>query len=347
MVISSQTPGRAVDCDSLIPVTQDAQQPQSDTQQPPQWTSTNEKTLPSLPPHTETNTTTQNSYIGNSPAHTLLELSDLRSPYRQSQLQDFVFPNPTSVPLGTAHQSHLSGFYLNDDGQVNANRPSNDQLDSVAFNMHSTYENYILTDDIDFFSMLPNGATNINLDSAISNYLFNSGYSPTTDNGLTRPLGDSNSSVTSHLTQDSHELLLPSTDSAELRTAPGSFARMPTIMDQKPRNVNIPIVDATAHSNIIANVRSHLSPDHFSQFTLPSAHKLQQYLTSYFTCFHHHLPILHLPSLDMRMPYAPLVLAASAIGALYRLNRKVAKLLWQWAEMMVEPVSCDLTIDLH
>ncbi|KUJ13361.1 uncharacterized protein LY89DRAFT_785082 [Mollisia scopiformis] len=324
---------------SMEHITQDTQQPQSDTQEPRQSNIADETTQSSLPPHTETNSTAQDGYLGNSPTHAQLDLSDLRSPYRQSQLQDFAFPSSTSVPLGTAQQSHLSGSYLGDDGQVNANRPSSDQLDSIDFNAHSAYDNHLpnLPDGIDFFSMLPNGATNIDMDSAISNYLFNSGYSPTIDNDMARPLGDSNSSVTSQLAQDSHDLLLPSTDPTELRNAPGSFARLPTVIDQKPRNVNIPILDATAHFNIIADVRRRLSPEQFSQFQLPTAQKLQQYLTSYFTCFHHHLPILHLPSLDMRMPYVPLVLAVSAIGALYRLNRKVARLLWQWAEMMVEP----------
>ncbi|KPI35705.1 uncharacterized protein AB675_1235 [Cyphellophora attinorum] len=63
-------------------------------------------------------------------------------------------------------------------------------------------------------------------------------------------------------------------------------------------------------------------------FRLPSASALQSCLRTYVDAFHIHLPILHLQSFDFTKVPSPLVLALCAIGALYRLERRVAATLY-------------------
>ena len=120
--------------------------------------------------------------------------------------------------------------------------------------------------------------------------------------------------------------------------AAGSFARLPTVVNETPRRIPLRVVDDEIHSMILKDIEKRLSHEQLKDFNMPNAESLQRFLVSYLSCFHRHYPILHLPSLDLLNAPSPLILAMCAIGALYRLSRKTAKDLWFWANKMVELV---------
>ncbi|KFY79552.1 hypothetical protein V499_01484 [Pseudogymnoascus sp. VKM F-103] len=196
-------------------------------------------------------------------------------------------------------------------------------------------ENYF--QDVDIFSMLPNGGTNIEADFAIPSYLFNSGYSPPIDNESPQLLWDANErnlSVAMHGTS----LIAIRAVAEPFDPVPfaGSSARLPTVVNETPRQISLRPVDSDIHSLILKDIEKRLSHEQLKDFNMPSAQSLQRFLVSYLTCFHRHYPILHFPSLDLRNAPTPLILAMCAIGALYRLSRKTAKDLWFWANKMLE-----------
>ncbi|KAF2850840.1 hypothetical protein T440DRAFT_86905 [Plenodomus tracheiphilus IPT5] len=76
---------------------------------------------------------------------------------------------------------------------------------------------------------------------------------------------------------------------------------------------------------------------------IASAKELQGFLNSYTDCFHRHLPFLHLASLSPFVAPSVLILAMSSIGALYRLDRKRARGLFELATKIVSQVQVSPT----
>ena len=197
--------------------------------------------------------------------------------------------------------------------------------------------------DVDIFSMLPNGGTNLETDFSISSYLFNSGYSPPIETSPRHRWDENeNEKGRNGLTASKHDTSPASTGSHLV----GAFSRLPTVVNETPRKIALPVVDDEIHSLIAEDVKRRLSPNQVRDFKMPSAQAMQRFITSYFTCFHRHFPVVHLPSLDLRNTPSPLILSLCAIGALYRLSRKTAKDLWFWTDVMVELV-CSFTRDNH
>lgn len=198
-------------------------------------------------------------------------------------------------------------------------------------------ENYF--QDVDIFSMLPNGATNIETGFEIPSYLFNSGYSPPIDNESPQLLWDANERNLSVAVHGSSLIAIRAVaEPFNLVPIAGSSARLPTVVNETPGKIPFRAVDNEIHSLILKDIEKRLSHEQLKDFNMPNAQTLQRFLISYLTCFHRHYPILHLPSLDLRNAPSPLILAMCAIGALYRLSRKTAKDLWFWANKMVELV---------
>ncbi|KAH7252834.1 fungal-specific transcription factor domain-containing protein [Fusarium tricinctum] len=82
---------------------------------------------------------------------------------------------------------------------------------------------------------------------------------------------------------------------------------------------------------------------------IPPAKVLQGFLSGYITNFHGHLPIIHLQSFSPRTTPSPLILAMCSIGALYRLDRRRAKRLYEVAASSLSivprpPQDSDVTI---
>lgn len=190
-------------------------------------------------------------------------------------------------------------------------------------------------EDIDFFSI---DASALDMNYSISTYLFNSGYSPNVDIDPPAQQWTGNDRGSSCAASDAVKAT-PQKESIDPRNAPGSFARLHGSKG-KPLKMPITELDEAKYAHVLAEARSRLSSEDAQKFRLPSSQKLDRFFTSYLTCFHHHFPVVHLQTLRDNNAGAPLIMAMCAIGALYRLNRKVAKDLWTWAQKMVDQVKC-------
>ncbi|KFY65397.1 hypothetical protein V496_02589 [Pseudogymnoascus sp. VKM F-4515 (FW-2607)] len=212
-------------------------------------------------------------------------------------------------------------------------------LDTVP-NMHTTITNSQMEgyfQEVDFFSLLPNGGGNLETNFGLTDYLFNSGFSPPNDYRPSRVLSNVNAGNDSNTTHNSLSVATEAVAEAHKQvTAPSSSSLLPTVVYDTPRKSPFPVIEDDTYSVIQEDVKKILTPDQLKDFRMPNAQGLQRFLTSYFTCFHKHFPILHIPSLELRRSPSHLILSMCAIGAIYRLSRKSAKDLWFWANTMAE-----------
>ncbi|KAH0280824.1 hypothetical protein KCU91_g728, partial [Aureobasidium melanogenum] len=117
--------------------------------------------------------------------------------------------------------------------------------------------------------------------------------------------------------------------------SPDVLSRMPSLLKETPRRtIALPNIDEDTYYAIMAGVKNFM-PISAEIDPLLSLQDMQQFMKCYLVCFHGHCPVIHLPSLDLRATPG-LVLAMSAIGALYRLRRKTAHDLWQCARNICE-----------
>lgn len=100
-------------------------------------------------------------------------------------------------------------------------------------------------------------------------------------------------------------------------------------------------------SVLMEDLSRRLSSEQLSNFRLPSALALQKCIRTYVDAFHVHLPIFHLQTMDLELTPSPLVLAICAIGALYRLERKVAASLYLKADQALAAATADRGAYLH
>lgn len=181
--------------------------------------------------------------------------------------------------------------------------------------------------DMDFFGILSNGTPQFDMDYSVLNGQLE--Y----ENNMTNPPWDN---------LDSIPIGMPHIEdtTSPTRSGTGQISetdhRAKMSGSESGREPIIPLIDEDTYADLQADIIRRLPSD--MTFQLPSALKLQQFIKCYFTNFHSHFPILHLPTLIKRPLYTPLILAISAIGALYRLRRGVARELWLYARSMLEPV---------
>jgi hypothetical protein len=97
------------------------------------------------------------------------------------------------------------------------------------------------------------------------------------------------------------------------------------------------VVTEQTRANLLKDLSSRLPPD--PAFRLPTATALQKCVRTYVDAFHVHLPIFHLHTMDLAQTPSPLVLAICAIGAQYRLERKVAAALYVKADQALAAVT--------
>jgi hypothetical protein len=74
-----------------------------------------------------------------------------------------------------------------------------------------------------------------------------------------------------------------------------------------------------------------LTQDELWNFDFPEAVVLEKCLRSYASAFHVHLPIVHLSSMIVEETPSPLILIMCAIGAQYRLERRLATSIFRTA----------------
>ncbi|KAI9053707.1 hypothetical protein LZ554_002660 [Drepanopeziza brunnea f. sp. 'monogermtubi'] len=115
----------------------------------------------------------------------------------------------------------------------------------------------------------------------------------------------------------------------------GAFSRMPSIITQTPGKLTIPSLDSATYDAIVASIENKVPPELWENTGIPSHHDLQRFMVSYFTCFHQHCPTLQ-PSLDLSNSPHHLILAICSVGALYRLVRKKARDMWNWANFLAD-----------
>ncbi|KAH7082638.1 hypothetical protein BKA63DRAFT_598777 [Paraphoma chrysanthemicola] len=106
------------------------------------------------------------------------------------------------------------------------------------------------------------------------------------------------------------------------------FRRLPQVLKDKSGSPPRIEIDQAAYVSICADVADRLSGDDASEM-LPTIQDVRRFISGYLDCFHRHLPIIHLPSLDIADTPSPLVLALTCIGALYQLDRRRAALSYQ------------------
>ncbi|EXJ54810.1 hypothetical protein A1O7_10151 [Cladophialophora yegresii CBS 114405] len=99
--------------------------------------------------------------------------------------------------------------------------------------------------------------------------------------------------------------------------------------------------------HLFQDLSSRLSPEEVSNFRLPTAAALQKCIRTYVDAFHVHLPIFHIQTMDFESTPAPLVLAICAIGAQYRLERKVSASLYLKADQALAAAVVDRGDNLH
>jgi hypothetical protein len=119
--------------------------------------------------------------------------------------------------------------------------------------------------------------------------------------------------------------------------SPEVLSRMPSLLKESPRRtLALPIIDEDTYYAIMAGIKDFMTVS-AEMDPLLSLQDMQQFMKCYLVCFHRHCPVIHLPSLDLRVTPG-LVLTMCAIGALYRLRRKTAHDLWQCAQNICEKV---------
>lgn len=101
-------------------------------------------------------------------------------------------------------------------------------------------------------------------------------------------------------------------------------SRLPSL---GPDSVADPPVDNTpkrgSHTTVTPPLRDYIirSLSHynnvFTEFDLPSIHALSRFISGYFTGFHHHYPIFHVPTFRLESLSVELILSIAALGAQY------------------------------
>ncbi|KAH7124575.1 hypothetical protein EDB81DRAFT_951610 [Dactylonectria macrodidyma] len=112
---------------------------------------------------------------------------------------------------------------------------------------------------------------------------------------------------------------------------------LPSLLQDRAPSVLAFTIDRATHDALQQDLAGRLQRENvFNQ--LPSAKLCHNFLLSYMECFHGHLPIIHLPTFDLMKAPSPLTLALCCIGALYRLDRRRARQLYDLAAEAVESV---------
>lgn len=94
-------------------------------------------------------------------------------------------------------------------------------------------------------------------------------------------------------------------------------------------------VSENTYRSICGDLQARVKKEEWDQSKLPGAQELQKFMESYISCFHRHFPIIHFPSLNLDSSPSPLILAICCIGAMYRLDRRRATILYELASPLL------------
>lgn len=130
----------------------------------------------------------------------------------------------------------------------------------------------------------------------------------------------------------SHSAVRPQTPAAQ------QSRDLPQLKQPRPTNQYGLVITEDIRAHFVADLESHLTPEQIGDFQLPETTSLQHCFDSYVKAFHIHFPFLHLPTFDLMTTPSPLILGICAIGALHRLERRLAASLCFMAERALASV---------
>ncbi|KAK9784463.1 putative C2H2-type domain-containing protein [Seiridium cardinale] len=105
---------------------------------------------------------------------------------------------------------------------------------------------------------------------------------------------------------------------------------LPIFHEESAPSLQSLLIDDTVHCLLRKDLADRLRHP-LTVEELPSAKICDGFLASYVECFHPHLPIIHMPTLDLSTAASPLILTLCSIGALYRLDRRRSQFLYDLA----------------
>jgi hypothetical protein len=110
--------------------------------------------------------------------------------------------------------------------------------------------------------------------------------------------------------------------------SPSRSPRLPRIAKLTPTPRPILTFTEAMRSRLLQDLEARVGSTYLCKSPIPSASILEKCLRAYFDAFHIHFPLLHIPTMDLEHTPSVLILAICAIGALYRLQRRTASLLY-------------------
>lgn len=113
-----------------------------------------------------------------------------------------------------------------------------------------------------------------------------------------------------------------------------SLNRLPKVVKEPRERLPLFKLDDNKRRMIMEDLASNMSNRQDHDQLLPTASLLQAFMNTYISSFHPHFPIFHLPTFKVNEAPNPLILSMCAIGALYRLERNTALILWEIAQQM-------------
>jgi hypothetical protein len=165
--------------------------------------------------------------------------------------------------------------------------------------------------------------------------------SPNKEDALNHPVA-----TESHLQQQSAPWKTPKLNKAYAQAELVRLVQDSQQPSAKPQKSPAVVFSDAMRTNVLKDLNERL-PGQLEKFRLPPAAALQKCLQTYFDAFHIHLPIFHLHTMDLEHTPAPLVLAICAIGARYRLERKISASLYIKADQALTAAVSDRGAHLH
>ncbi|KAH7413098.1 fungal-specific transcription factor domain-containing protein [Cadophora sp. MPI-SDFR-AT-0126] len=124
--------------------------------------------------------------------------------------------------------------------------------------------------------------------------------------------------VGSFLDVENSQGTIPGSQSADLTT------NSPEISQNLPNGLNISQLDPLeGHRSVIFNFFQTSGTGKQQHYDFLSCERMRVFLRSYFSHFHHHTPLLHLPTWSMAASSTPLIFAMVLIGAKYSQNPSI------------------------
>lgn len=116
------------------------------------------------------------------------------------------------------------------------------------------------------------------------------------------------------------------------------FGPVPLAVDARRHSAPPAILfDSAAYDCLRTDLTERLGCPHLAR-QLPPARMCQSFFSSFLESFHCHFPMIHLRTLDLNCTPSPLILAMCSIGAVYRLDRRRARRLYNLAREEIENV---------